>query len=177
MKRNDGGCRPAAAHRPARGNRRKAKIARRHILPPWPSFRRGSGRWQPNNIFLRARRFFQTCVATAEMVAANGKRWTRVSLTAPSMQATMFGSCCLSLRSRMYPLQSTPCRSPTWIFVSGRLAFYLLKKLLERPKIAQLPPGPKPYPIIGNLLDIAVGRAWIKYTSFKDDYGACFVSR
>ena len=56
----------------------------------------------------------------------------------------------------------------------GALAAYLLKKLLEKP-LAPLPPGPKPYPIIGNLLDIAVGRAWLKYSSFKEKYGMSFI--
>ncbi|KAF8510471.1 cytochrome P450 [Hysterangium stoloniferum] len=35
------------------------------------------------------------------------------------------------------------------------------------------PPGPKPYPIIGNLLDFPKGREWLTFSSWAKTYGNC----
>jgi hypothetical protein len=34
-----------------------------------------------------------------------------------------------------------------------------------------LPPGPKPWPIIGNLLDLPKNKAWITYQLWSQQYG------
>ena len=37
---------------------------------------------------------------------------------------------------------------------------------------AQLPPGPKGWPILGNVLDIPSKFQWLKYTEWTKQYGA-----
>lgn len=41
----------------------------------------------------------------------------------------------------------------------------------QRNKSKRLPPGPKPLPLIGNVLDLPSERAWLKYTKWKQQYG------
>ena len=38
-------------------------------------------------------------------------------------------------------------------------------------KALQLPPGPRRLPLIGNLLDMPSGRAWLTYAKWCRDYG------
>jgi hypothetical protein len=33
------------------------------------------------------------------------------------------------------------------------------------------PPGPKPLPVIGNVLDISITEPWLTYTAWKKIYG------
>jgi hypothetical protein len=42
---------------------------------------------------------------------------------------------------------------------------------LHRTSRLPLPPGPKPWPIIGNLLDLPKDKAWITYQSWSQQYG------
>lgn len=51
------------------------------------------------------------------------------------------------------------------------LGLYVVKKLFERPLPARLPPGPKGYPVIGNLLDVPSGRQWLGWSDHKALYG------
>ena len=36
-----------------------------------------------------------------------------------------------------------------------------------------LPPGPKPVPVLGNLLDIPKEQPWVKYKEWAQRYGEC----
>ena len=38
-----------------------------------------------------------------------------------------------------------------------------------------LPPGPRPWPIVGNIFDIPRSYAWIKATEWKDVYGKVYL--
>ena len=40
-----------------------------------------------------------------------------------------------------------------------------------RPRKVPLPPGPKPLPIIGNILDMPTTKPWEKYHEWCDLYG------
>ena len=50
-----------------------------------------------------------------------------------------------------------------------------LKKGRSNPKGLPLPPGPKGYPLIGNLLDLPLDRAWLVYDEWSKIYGEPFV--
>ena len=38
-----------------------------------------------------------------------------------------------------------------------------------------LPPGPKGYPVIGNLFDMPVDKAWVVYDEWRKTYGKAFL--
>lgn len=48
-------------------------------------------------------------------------------------------------------------------------AFWTWKQ--KRPALLLLPPGPKPWPIIGNLLDLPKEKDWITYKQLAHIYG------
>ena len=37
------------------------------------------------------------------------------------------------------------------------------------------PPGPRPLPIIGNLLGIPIESSWLAYTRLAKKYGMCYI--
>lgn len=64
-------------------------------------------------------------------------------------------------------------RSMALLGSAGALAAALLWKTLQSPKQRlPYPPGPKAYPIIGNLLDIPTKYSWRTYNQLVHIYGA-----
>ena len=58
----------------------------------------------------------------------------------------------------------------------GVMLFKQLKKGRDggNPKGLPLPPGPKGYPLIGNLFDMPVDKSWVVYDEWRETYGIPF---
>ena len=61
-------------------------------------------------------------------------------------------------------------------FGSIILVYRRLKKGRANPKGLPLPPGPKGYPLLGNLFDMPIERAWLVYNDWYKTYGKTFVT-
>jgi hypothetical protein len=58
----------------------------------------------------------------------------------------------------------------------GVILFRVWKKGRDgNPKGLPLPPGPKGYPLIGNLFDISVDKPWVVYDEWRQTYGKTFI--
>ena len=51
------------------------------------------------------------------------------------------------------------------------LGIFILNKLARRTRRGPLPPGPKPLPLIGNLLDMPKEKDWKTYHTWNKQYG------
>jgi hypothetical protein len=54
--------------------------------------------------------------------------------------------------------------------VAGIVALYAIRRQ-DSHRSLQLPPGPKPLPLLGNLLDIPKNMAWLTYQAWNERYG------
>ena len=56
------------------------------------------------------------------------------------------------------------------VLVSGFLLLVFVQWWI-RGRGRQLPPGPKPLPLIGNLLDFTLKELWLRVNTWADKYG------
>lgn len=56
--------------------------------------------------------------------------------------------------------------------ILGCVTLYIIQRLLTRTAAAgSYPPGPKPLPLIGNLLDMPNTQQWLTFMRWGDTYG------
>jgi len=58
--------------------------------------------------------------------------------------------------------------------ILGLFVFYFVRYLSS--PLRKLPPGPRGFPIIGNLLEIKTGH-WLKFTEWHEKYGQFIFSK
>ena len=65
----------------------------------------------------------------------------------------------------------------TWLFSAMTALLFLWLNEREKRRVANpqglpLPPGPKPLPIIGNVIDMPRGYEWLTYSEWAKQFGA-----
>jgi hypothetical protein len=70
-----------------------------------------------------------------------------------------------------YPYHTLPALFFGFILFIG----WLRKDGNGNPNGLPLPPGPKGYPLIGNLFDIPVDKPWVVYDEWRKTYGKIFM--
>jgi hypothetical protein len=61
------------------------------------------------------------------------------------------------------------------LFFSVMLFRQLKKGRNGNPNGLPLPPGPRGYPLIGNLFDMPAHKAWVVYDEWRKTYGKTFI--
>lgn len=60
----------------------------------------------------------------------------------------------------------------TFLDISLALVGVLIIRQLYRPKVnALLPPGPKQWPLLGNLLDMPTSKEWLTFSAWGEKWG------
>jgi hypothetical protein len=73
-------------------------------------------------------------------------------------------------------LETYPYHTLAAAFFSVVLFRRFTKGRSGNPNGLPLPPGPKGYPLIGNLFDMPVDKAWIVYDEWRKTYGKNFIT-
>ena len=72
-------------------------------------------------------------------------------------------------------LQTNPYFTLTALFL-GVVLFRQWKKGRDgNPNGLPLPPGPKGYPLIGNIFDMAVDKPWVVFDEWREIYGKTLI--
>ena len=72
-------------------------------------------------------------------------------------------------------LGSYPYYKLAFLFFSVVIFRQLKKGSDGNPKGLPLPPGPKGYPLIGNLFDMTVDKKWVVFDEYRKTYGKTFI--
>ena len=72
-------------------------------------------------------------------------------------------------------LETHPYQTLAALFVGYILLRRLNKLRSGNPKGPPLPPGPKGYPLIGNLFDIPRDKPWLVYDEWRKTYGKSWI--
>jgi hypothetical protein len=79
------------------------------------------------------------------------------------------------ISSTIGPLGIYPYYKLTALFFSVMLFRQLKKGRDGNPNGFPLPPGPKGYPLIGNLFDVPADKPWVVYDEWHKTYGKAFI--
>lgn len=74
----------------------------------------------------------------------------------------------------MYPISQSPIQLGLVLCTIAFLTHLLARLLSDRrrnPSRLPLPPGPKGYPVIGNILDLPTSHQWRTYAEWAKVYG------
>ena len=83
----------------------------------------------------------------------------------------------MSIASMIDLLETHPYHTLIALFFGSIILVYpQLKKARANPKGLPLPPGPKGYPLLGNLFDMPVDKAWLVYNDWYKTYGRTFTT-
>lgn len=81
---------------------------------------------------------------------------------------------CAPTRAAIMPVVSPMFALDILVLVTSIAAFFALRDYKKRRGLPY-PPGPRPLPLIGNLLDIPKEFSWLAYTQLSKKHGmSCF---
>jgi hypothetical protein len=79
-------------------------------------------------------------------------------------------------RAAIMPVVSLMLALDILVFVISIAAFFAIRDY-QRRRGLPYPPGPRPLPLIGNLLDVPKESSWLAYTQLSKKHGMIYLSR